>query len=555
MADTPRTKAYLLASEFQDGQSAGISAQDIRDFISSVPFIDDPANSQSLGAPAILRGTINAEYVTGVTVGAGQSTGTRQATATALQAAWASAVANGQFFEIPPNIYEIDTTTSLVVENRNYSNQLVWKGTPMSRIIQYNAAGSGTPVLTIGDLGGNTYSMNIMIDGVSCEYGGSVAGLTNTANIVISSIVSSSVSKVRAGAGSNVNPAYYGCRFIGGVPAFSCSFNDWGVNGAQQDMIHINAISTGNVADNWYCNMSNGTLGGYYLFMADSGFWEGLDFRRVNFEWGTCNIMVFCQYMTGQRFGSVHLEGIVFTGADPILFRKNGNSLSIDLLDIQNCRFATADGASGTASLIWDYAPSQAGGAGSKAGGTTHIVSLNIANQTASQVTIPIWLFNPIGMPGSGVIAASIDKCQMRDEAGGNYDTRIGIDPHMPTANFATPRQFNRYDYGLTGSNVTSSVLDVAAAYTHYGQHQDATLVLAATGTYNVTLSNLLGASGTQTPDLKNRVNVIRPAYTSGTVRMLNGAGATLTTNAATTTTPLCYSYNGTQYVAVTPVT
>lgn len=39
MADTQRTKATLLASHFQDGQTEGISAQDMRDLIESISSV------------------------------------------------------------------------------------------------------------------------------------------------------------------------------------------------------------------------------------------------------------------------------------------------------------------------------------------------------------------------------------------------------------------------------------------------------------------------------------------------------------------------------------
>jgi hypothetical protein len=50
MADTPRTRSYVLTTLFEDGQAAGaITEQDMRDFAVSVVFIGDAILAAQLG--------------------------------------------------------------------------------------------------------------------------------------------------------------------------------------------------------------------------------------------------------------------------------------------------------------------------------------------------------------------------------------------------------------------------------------------------------------------------------------------------------------------------
>ena len=135
------------------------------------------------------------------------------------------------------------------------------------------------------------------------------------------------------------------------------------------------------------------------------------------------------------------------------------------------------------------------------------------------------------------------------------YAAFFGFDGHMPTGTFVGAQKFDRYEFGASGSLVKHAVINVLANYTHYGQHVDATLIVPASVTgFTITLAATMGATGNEPVATGNRVYFIRQSGTaSGTVLIKDAAGTTLATN--TTNAHLSFRFNGTQYVAITPVT
>jgi hypothetical protein len=95
----------------------------------------------------------------------------------------------------------------------------------------------------------------------------------------------------------------------------------------------------------------------------------------------------------------------------------------------------------------------------------------------------------------------------------------------------------------------------VSAAYTHYGQQIDATLLVpASTSGFTITLSNMMGPAGTQNTTTGTRVHITRLSGTyAGTILVKDDAGTTLTTSAAAALNQ-DYVFNGTHYVTFTPV-
>ena len=76
MADTKRTATDLLTNLFQDGQSAGISAQDLRDFVSSCrpPFGGASVTGNASATTITVQSTyypINATFIAGSLVEVG----------------------------------------------------------------------------------------------------------------------------------------------------------------------------------------------------------------------------------------------------------------------------------------------------------------------------------------------------------------------------------------------------------------------------------------------------------------------------------------------------
>src|SRR6478752_5541432 len=156
---TVRTDSALL-TEFEDGQPNGsITPQYVRDLIASKPNVndiyDDPTNASGLGAPALIRGTLYADHISGIVLGSGQSTATQQNNATLLQNAINYCATNNKIFEIQ-GTYEINSSAGLVIPANTYTNPgFWWIGSPTNTLIRqtYNS-GSGAPVLTVGSTTG-----------------------------------------------------------------------------------------------------------------------------------------------------------------------------------------------------------------------------------------------------------------------------------------------------------------------------------------------------------------------------------------------------------------
>src|SRR6185437_13036600 len=113
---TVRPDSALL-TEFQDGQPNGaIIPQYVRDLIASKPIVNDiyndPTNTSGLGAPALIRGTLYADHISGIVQGLGQSTATQQNNAALLQNAINYCATNNKIFEIE-GFYQINSSTGL----------------------------------------------------------------------------------------------------------------------------------------------------------------------------------------------------------------------------------------------------------------------------------------------------------------------------------------------------------------------------------------------------------------------------------------------------------
>lgn len=549
---TAQTASFIKNTLFAQGQAPGsITALRCEDIADSFTPWDDPANVSGLSAPAILRGTISLPSVSGITVGAGQTTATRQATATAIQNAINNASSSGRFLEVPPGIYEIDTTTPITFTNTSYTTALVWRGTPMSRLIQFNQASTGTPVVQFGSITG-TYTFQLDVRGLSAEYGNSQAGLTNTAAVVVGSIAQCNISMIRAGAGSNANPAFDCVLFNSSSnQAFSNTFNDWNVNGCQRHMVNINTVSTGNIFTNWYVSMSTdtNTLTGNYLTMGAGLQTSEQTFDQINFEHGTCNTIVNLVQCQGLCMRNVHIESVVMTGANPRCFFLNGHQFRFEHVHIENVSFLTP-AVSGNCSIFDDYAPGFA---------ATTIHNLHFYYFNSGMVNTPVAIHQTDGLAADIASVFKIDGCVIQDNGTGpgtNLLTRLSVDSHMPVASFVPPALFESYSYGVMGSRVLKPMLQVSATYTHYGQNEDATIdVPASITSFTLTLAATQGATGTQAVRTGCTTHVRRASGTAaGTLTVKDDAGTTLSTN-TTSATDLWYVFNGTHYVTFTPVT
>lgn len=525
--------------------------------------LDDPANVSGLGAPAIIRGTVYA-HLSGVTVGAGQTLGVRQANATALQAAITYAAVNDKYFEIIPNVYEISNSAGLVVPQSSGTG-FTWRGSELSSIVQFYATGSGAPILTIGDNTGVTLIGFLDLKGVALSYGVTVTGLTLANALVVGGLDWSKMDEVLIGvnnSGSQLHPAYRAVYLPsnGGTNPhtfFSNEMSNITVNGFQTYALDINNNSTGSVWSNIY--LGGGAGSGFYptvtgvINMSNSGCNEG-NFEQVNCEWLSCNNALNFGTnggLYGTYFRQLHLEGIQMAGASPSLVNSAGNAITLDGLSLTDCRFNSAN-MTGTGSVISDYAPGQS---------STRINKMVITSNSANLVNMPVVLYNPNNGPLSDAGSTfQLDDLKVNDSGGGSwFNGHLSIDPHMPVSSsaFLAPYLASHYEYGSLGSLVKGAHINVSATYTHYGQLENAHIYVPATITsFTIVLAPTMGASGNQVPRIGSWVHIRRQSGSgSGTLTIQSPSGSTLGTPGTTAGVDFYFQFTGAAYAAFTPVT
>lgn len=537
---------------------------------------DDPTNASGLGAPAIIRGTVYAHLAAGVTVGAGQTTTVRQATAVGLQNAITYAATNGKIFEIIPNIYEINNTTGLIIPAQQ--NGFTWRGERGgvggsgyggSQIVQYNVTAPGTPALTIGDSTGGSVMARMDFNGVHVRYG-AAQPITNTGacTLVIGPCTVSNIDNIgiqQGGSYSGGSPqgfnGYVGVYFVGGQ-FFSNVCSNWEIFGCQQTYFLANNFSTGNIFNNIYLNGGGGTAavplaGNFVSINTNNGASFEVKFNQLNCEWASCNrVLNFTQGMV--LIDMLHVEGINFTGVSPGVLITYGSALDIRNLNLVDPKVLLANIAgSGGAVLFQDWP-------GEPSNFIFNNVSIN--SETSGNINAQVQIAAmrggyPGGTYGKSHGSCSIDKAVFSDSTGTNQISGIFFDEGMqPTSStFLVPASVSKYEFGSAGSDVLGAVIPVKATYTHYGQYTNATLIVPTSVTgFTITLAATMAASPSNQPvNLGNKVHFTRTAGTSsGIVLVKDDAGTTLSTFASGVTTPTDadYIFNGTHYVTFTPV-
>lgn len=520
----------------------------INDF---VPAVDDPTNASGLNAPAITRGTVYAHMCAGVTIGAGQSTGTRQATATGLQNGLNYAQSNGKFWEIIPNTYEINTSTGLVVTNNNgFVYNLRWRGSTGGTLIkQFYAASTGAPVVQFGTTTGSALANNYDIYGMTLSYGADQTGLTSAVALLIGSMTQSRIGGVNAG-GIGFTP-YIAVAIVtaGGGFNYSNLYENWEMSSAQQDIAFFNpAGASGQLFTNIY--LRGNTIAGFAVNMGQAT--NEWIFRQLNIEQTTANRFFNFSNSYGMRIEAMHLEQDTFSGNNPGWFTVGGDmSVTIDTMDVIDPHILAAN-LTGSPLMMQIFAGAN--------------VNFDIRNMTwicfsAGEIDSVVKAIIGAGgnIPTNGVWNVTIGNGLFEDSGGGNLAAHWQFDQHMPVSSsaFLVPTAWHGYTYGAYGSNVDGVSMAVAATYTHYGQYTRGFLVLPATGTFTITLADTMGASGTQKPLTGSVVAIERKVYTSGTVTIADGgAGTIVNTGAACTATGTVNCiFNGTAWVTYTPVT
>lgn len=561
---TAQTAAYIKGTLLGLGQGPNtITPLRMEDIADSVVFWDDPANVSTLGAPATVRGTISTYGLVQsgqLVAGTGQTLTTRQNNATALQTFFDKTASMNVWAESPPNTFEISSSVGLKILPSGGSG-FRFRGDKAETIInQFYTTSQSAPVLTIGDPTNANFTQDVDIEGMWLNYGAAVTGLTSANALCVGALGWSNLGKIQVGTPNPttpLNPAYRGIYIYAGGSGqsfFSNSLNDIVVNGGQLELLNWTQAGTGNVADNIYLQ------GG-----AGAGTWPAVtlplnmnmvqnttenDIRELNIEWLSTNKAVDMENCFGLTVRHLHFEGVKMTGASPILILTAGDTLTIDQLTLVDVLIQSAN-LTGTPSVILSFQPSN---------DSIIVNQLTTVFNSTGEINTAIALYNLLS-PGAGISQFKLNGARLPDAAGGNLAGHFSLDAHMPTSGsqFLVPAVLGEYRWGMSGSRVAAATINVAAAYTHYGQLEDSVLILAATGTYNLTLADTMGASGTQLPRYGNTVTILRPTYTSGTVTIKDGAGTTITTNSSTTSVVCQFNPTASPTVGiwatVTPVT
>jgi hypothetical protein len=516
----------------------------------SVPW--DTINGVSI--PYLLRGTYDgaAWFVAngGVLGSQAAHPSQRVENGAVLNSLFSLAASQQKFIELEPNTYEINNSTGLVVPP---GSDFVLRGGRGGTIIkQFYNSGAGAPVLQIGDPTGTVLSTAQDIEGLWLQYGSSQTGLTNAAALSVNNIAFSRIGCMGIG-GVGLNPAYNNINFNGG-PVFSCSIFDINCNQALQNQLLVSVDGTGNVFNNIYLNNGGtGTFnpldGNYVAF--EGGVTNEMTFIQLNCEWGSINRLMDLQNMVGLHFIDLHIEGIKFTGSSPVVFNTANSAITWDTCDFVDCLVQTGN-MSGSLCIMLDYNGSSS---------ALQMNNLTWINNFSGQINAPILVFSPSGGTlGNDTSVVSINKGSFRDASNTNiFLENVQFDVHMPvtSSRFYAPLRFDRYDWGPWGSVLNKNVIyPISSTYTHYGQHQNSTLLVPPSITsFTITLSNLMGATGTQNVPTGTVTHIRRESGSaSGTLTVKDDAGSTLTTN-TTSGQDFFYQFNGTHYVIFTQVT
>jgi hypothetical protein len=522
------------------------------------PGIDDPTNTQTLGAPAIIRGTVYGHLVSGVTLGAGQTTAVQTATLTALNLSLQKASSFGKFYELEPNTYEIYGSSGLVVPA---SGLAYFKGSKNSIVSQFYA---NAPGFVLGDLTGGTVLYGTKIDGICVQYGVSQTGNTNANAIACGPMAWCTLENVEVtpnGSFPIVNPPYIALRIYPLGTWFNNCFRNIRLYGGQQSLFSQEAQGSGNLFQDMY--MSNGSnnnasqsvyaaLSGPAFNVANSSYSSasGNLYTRINIESVKCDVVMLLQEAGNFNFDVLHFENLLLNASGGNLIycvNSNGQIRGMDTFDVQ-----TLSGLTGLAAI-----QNSGGGESVSIDGLTMSWSINSNPGMLSPMAV-------IGAPGGN----TDQNCMVRmrnfslTDAAGNNSTEMSLYGNLYPLNYNASATYDILCPEFSSDQIQARTngfqpLISGTTYTHYGAHTNAVLMvlnnLAAACT--ITLSDTQFPSGLGSSLKTIAGNTVRIRRLSGsysnTLTVKDGAGTTLTTN-TTAAADYLYQFNGTAWVVAT---
>ena len=519
------------------------------------PGIDDLANAQGLGAPAIILGTVYGHLAAGVTLGAGQSTATQTATLAGLQAALNKAGSLGKYFELEPNTYEIYGANGLVVSASSAPPR--WKGCKGSILSQFYV---NAPILTLGDITGATTLYGFVLDGVGLQYGVSQLGQTLANALLCGDMAWCTVEQVEVtpnGSFPIVNPSWNAFAVLAPGTWFNNTVRNSRLYGGQNTLFNLGTSGSGNLFEDIY--MSNGGNDNaslsYYGACAQAGLYIGNSsyssmsgnvFIRINVESVKAPNLITLQEASSITFEGLHVENCQINQAGGAIVNSvqgSGEFIDMDTYDIRTV-------AGGTACVFL-------------MSGSGEVISVNGLSMGWSPNCDP-GLLSPLqvfGINGNNDQNVMIDmRCLILTDDSNTNAPLVTLDPlGAPlTQGAAYDTQVLGYRTDQVRSETDRYAPTISANYTHYGYHSNAILMIPSSlsAATTITLSNKRIPTGLGSSLATPTGNTVRIRRTSGTYANAltvkdAQSGSTLTTNTASGV-DLLYTFNGTNWVVAT---
>jgi hypothetical protein len=554
MSGTVQTEAQLLAGFPSSGPAGGITPTQMQNLTAStVAFsgLDDPNNASTLGAPAIIRGTVYLQSVSGLTLGAGQTLTVRQANATALQAAFDYAAANNKIVEYEPNTIEIDNTTGILWDNSNYNN-FTLRGTSKSIISQFHA---NAPLLIVA----NSVQLSLLsVDGLGLAYGSTQTGNTSAITCQLGDMWRCSFKKMSIGTFGASSASNYPDKALrifsanSGASFFSNEMEDVYAQGAQTSLFSKEIFGTGNTYRNIYLTntVGNGVSTAITApFVVNSGGASDTEsvFEELNIEWCATQIMMNLNVSQAHTFISAHFEGIKMTGSNPrFVYLQGGASANFLGCDWLNPIIQAANFTNTAAMVVF--------GAAGPCNMTGCVIQDAIGGNVTSNFLVyrpELTTFVPIG---------TVDNMMFSGLAG-----FAQLDSTTPIATYGPVDQVGGYSYPVRFARTRRSRISnpSGTSFTLFGNAGAEVFLQYTTALGAATTLVLAGkyANGSDPgntiaclPGHQVQLHVpagVTSATNTLTVHNLTSGGTTLTTLNTTGASDTYYAFDGTNWAAI----
>ncbi len=422
--------------------------------------------------------TIDLMRLDGVTLGTGASSDARAATAGAVQAAFDRADANGLEIACPAEVViEFDAAAGLVVpvSTRGFRARL-------NERCQFRQFHRNAPVLTIGDPSAKALKASVDWEGGELNYGIDQGGQVESSCLVLGALANSVIAKLNVCdeyeiTGKPLHPPYR--NLLVGTPEpsrgdqgfFQNRLSDLSLGGAQYSLLEVRIPGTGVQWEDIYAhNGSNFRMAQPLLgpaWVVDAGHDRSDDtWIRTNFEHlRAANPMFFQNVRTTTMIGT-HFEDVWLTGSHATLASFAAAQVrmtSTYLLDVRT---------EGTPSDVRLF----------RVGYGARVVLDGLELRWSED--------REFNGPGAVLFAGNAGRAGPDDTAsfsladltvsdGLANAQSIALEPAIPTT-LGVLRHLDRYDYDPLLPRTEGAEFTVDGDFTLYGQHRDASIVVAA---------------------------------------------------------------------------